>query len=125
MPPASGSSYRQLLPNGSVPQRQAAPVPTVPKVHLDRIVAVPISQVQGQVVRRDRGPWAGAQLTFVSVDRGVHRQVIAADGTGHFRLTLPSGGWLVYVQGVDGKPIFQNKIELLGNEIQQINVVTG
>jgi hypothetical protein len=124
-PPASGSSYRQVVPNGSALPQRTTPPPPLPNVRLDRIVAVPMGQVEGQVVRRDSLPWAGAQLLFVSVDRGMQRQAIAADGTGHFRVGLASGAWLVYLQGADGKPIFHHKIELLGNETRQVNFVAG
>jgi hypothetical protein len=92
---------------------------------LDRIVAAPLGEVRGQVVRRDRLPSGGAQLLFVRADQRLPRQTVAADGTGHFRVTLASGGWLVYMQGADGKPIFQHKVEVLENEIRQVNLVNG
>jgi hypothetical protein len=94
-------------------------------VHLDRIVAVPLGEVQGQVVGRDKLPSAGAQLLFVSADRGLPRQTIATDGTGHFRVALASGGWLVYLQGRDGKPTFQHKVQILENETRQVNLVNS
>jgi hypothetical protein len=125
MPPASGSSYRQLPPGSSVPQRQTAPAPPLPRIHLDRIVAAPLGEVQGQVVRRDKLPSAGAQLLFVSSEGGIRQQAVAADRDGRYRVTLTSGGWLVYLQGVDGKPMFQHKIEILNNETRQVNLVTG
>src|SRR5207244_3075420 len=56
MPRASGISFQPV-----VPRLPANPVPTPPppKVRLDRIVAVPQSQVEGQVVREGQDPWAG------------------------------------------------------------------
>ena len=125
MPPASGSSYRQLPPNGWVPQRQAAPIPPLPRVHLDRIVAAPLGEVQGQVVRRDKLPSAGAQLLFVSVEPGLRPQTVTTDRTGRFRATLDSGSWLVYLQDAGGTPIFQNKIDILESETRHVNLVSG
>jgi hypothetical protein len=125
VPPASGSSYQPLPPAGSVPQRQSAPAPLPPSVHLDRIVAIPLGEIEGQVVGRDKLPSAGAQLLFVSAESGLPRQTIAADGTGRFRVALASGGWLVYLQGGDGKPIFQHKVQILANETRQVNLVNG
>jgi hypothetical protein len=125
VPPASGSSYQQLPPNGSVPQPQSAPAPLPPNVHLDRIVAAPLGEVQGQVLGRDQSPTVGAQLLFVSADRPLPRQTIAVDGNGRFCVALASGGWLVYLQGQDGKPIFQHKVQILENETRQVNLVSG
>src|SRR5581483_2392190 len=107
----------------SVPQRQAAPASPPPNVRLDRIVAVPMGQVEGQVVRRDRFPAAGAQLLFVSAGGNLPRQSVATDAAGRFRVSVPSGGWLVYVQGVDGKPVFQQKFEVLDHETRQLSLV--
>ena len=125
MPPASGSSYRQLPPSRSVPQRQTAPAPLPPSVRLDRIVAIPMGEVEGQVVRRDKLPLAGAQLLFVSAGGRLPRQTVATDPVGRFRITVASGGWLVYVQGEDGKPVFQHKIEVLDNQTRQLNLVNS
>lgn len=125
MPPASGSSYRQLLPNRPVPQRPAAPLPPVPNVRLDRIVAIPMGQVEGQIVRQDKFPLAGAQLLLVNASGSLPRQTVTTDAAGHFRATVASGGWLVYIQAANGKPVFQQKIEVLDNETRQLNLVAG
>jgi hypothetical protein len=123
--PPAGSSSRQLPPDRAVPQRQMAPIAPVPAVRLDRIVAAPVGQVEGQVVRRDKLPLAGAQLLFVSATGHMPRQTVATDPSGHFRIIVASGGWLVYVQGADGKPVFRDKIEVLDNETRQLNLVNS
>jgi hypothetical protein len=90
---------------------------------MDRIAALPAGQVQGQVVRGDL-PVAGAQLLFVSADRRQPRQTAATDRNGQFQVSLASGGWLVYVQGSEGKPVFQRKIDVRENETRQMNLVS-
>jgi hypothetical protein len=120
--PGNGTSYRQLPP----PVRPPQPPPAPPAVRLDRIVAIPggNAQVQGQVVRLDRSPRGGAQLMFVSSDRRGPQQSVTADNRGQFQVTLASGGWLVYVHGADGKPVFHTKIEVKGEETRQVTLVS-
>jgi hypothetical protein len=125
MPPASGSSLRQPPPR--LPVTPPAPVPAQapPSVKLDRIVAVPTPMLKGQVVRLDdNAPQAGARLMFVSAAQKGPQQSVTADSTGQFRVTLASGGWLVYVHGADGKPIFHSKIDLRDNETRQVTLVS-
>jgi hypothetical protein len=117
MPPATNNSFfRQPAPPAATP-----PPPTV---KLDRIVAAPVPSLQGQVVRRDRAPEAGAQLLFVSAAQHGPRHNVTADEAGRFRVTLASGGWLVYVQGADNKPVFHSKIELRDSETRQVTLVS-
>jgi hypothetical protein len=94
----------------TTPSRQAPP----PVVRFDRIVALPQGSgpVQGQVVRFDNNPKPGAQLLFVNADRQAPRQAATTDRSGHFRVSLSSGAWLVYLTGADGKPAFHSKIEV-------------
>lgn len=112
MPPASGSSTR--------------PAPTAPPtVRLDRIVALPPAHnVEGQVIRGDSAPQAGARLLFVSTARQGVRQTTQADAAGQFRLTLGSGEWLVYLHGADGKPVFHSKLEVRENEPRKVALVS-
>jgi hypothetical protein len=120
MPPAQGSNYRQVPP--ATPQ--SSPPPTV---KLDRIVSVPRSEpgsIQGQVVQQDNEPRPGIQLTFVRADRQETQQPVTADNAGNFRVNLPPGGWLVYLTGNDGKPVYHSQIEVKGEESRQITLVS-
>ncbi len=117
MPPADGSALRQ--PPG-VP---AAPRP--PRVRLDRVVALPDPNLQGQVVREGtRTPQAGARLVFVNADVDGAQQSATADGQGRFRANLPSGNWLVYVRNGDGIPVFQAKVRVGEREARQVTLVS-
>jgi hypothetical protein len=113
MPPAGGaSSQRQLTPQAPNTAGRPAPVSSPPpKVKLDRIVAIPDHNVEGQVVRNDRAQ-ANAKVLFVSADRQGDQRTLTTDSFGKFRVTLASGGWLVYVHGADGKPVFHSKINV-------------
>jgi hypothetical protein len=111
---------RQVTPQGPPAPRSPAP----PSVRLDKIVLAPAPGVEGQVVRDDRAPAAGAKVMFVSVDRQGSQQSVTADARGQFRVTLASGAWLVYVHGADGKPVFHSKIELRGEETRQVTLVS-
>lgn len=115
---------RQLPP---VTPRLAAPVappPPPPGVKLEKIVALPGHNVEGQVVRQDKLPQDGARVLFVCADRQGDQQVVTADAQGQFRATLASGNWLVYVHGADGKPVFHSKIEVKENERLPIRLVS-
>jgi hypothetical protein len=91
-----------------------APLPVAPPaVRLDRVVSLPAQvQVQGQVVRQDRAPRAGARILFVSATPQGPRQNVTADSAGQFQVSLASGGWLVYVDGSDARPVFHSKIDV-------------
>ncbi|HXG13320.1 MAG TPA: carboxypeptidase-like regulatory domain-containing protein [Gemmataceae bacterium] len=126
-PPASGISFRQLTPWGSSPSRPAAPPrppQPPPTVKLDRIVALPDPNVEGRVVGSNRAPLPGARLLFVSADRQGEREAVTADRSGEFRVTLASGGWLVYVEGADGKPVFHSKIDVQENQNRKVTLVS-
>jgi hypothetical protein len=45
---------------------------------------------------------------------------VTANAAGQFRVTLASGGWLVYMVGANGKPVFHSKIDLQDNENRQV-----
>jgi hypothetical protein len=123
MPPASGAALRPAAPR--LPVVPPAPVPVAPPaVKLERIVAGPAAQLQGQVVSNDNAPRAGARVMFVSAARQGPQSTVTADTAGKFRVTLASGGWLVYVKGVDDKPVFYSKIDVRDNENRQVTLVS-
>jgi hypothetical protein len=118
-PPMGGagdSSRRQETP-------KAPAYNPPPKVRLDRIVALPGHNIEGSVVQADyRTPRAGARLLFVSAKREGGDLTATADQQGHFRATLPAGGWLVYVRNREGTPVFQKRIELKDSEVRQVSL---
>jgi hypothetical protein len=119
-PPAQGSNYRQVPP--AVPQ--SSPPPTV---KLDRIVVVPKAgsgSIDGQVVHQDNAPRGGVHLTFVRAGQEGTQQPVTADQAGQFRVSLAAGGWLVYLTGSDGKPVYHSQIEIRGEESRQITLVS-
>jgi hypothetical protein len=124
MPPA-GTSSRQLPP---ITPRLAAPVQprpaTPPTVKLERIVAIPPHNVEGTIVRDDKTPQANVRVKLISAERQGVEQTVTADGTGQFRATLASGGWLIYLQQGDGKLAFVRKIEVREDEPKQLTLVS-
>ena len=72
----------------------------------------------------DRTPHAGAKVLFVSAERQGAQQSVTADGDGRFRTSLASGGWLVYVQDGDGRPIFHEKVDVRDNIPQTVTLVS-
>jgi hypothetical protein len=125
IPPASGSSYRQLPPQNPAPSWKSTPPPAAaPAVRLDRITAAPAGQLQGQVVSTDNRPCGDMRVLFVSADRRLPRQTVDADRSGHFQVTLEPGGWLVYLQGIDGRPTFQKKIDVRDQEKSEMTLVS-
>jgi hypothetical protein len=118
MPPAS--SQRQLTPQYPATPRSAPP----PNVKLDRIVLMPNTPgVEGQVVRNDRAPAAGARVLFVNAERQGVQQTVTADAQGQFRAELASGNWLIYVHGANGDLVFHKKIEVK-DETRQVTLVS-
>jgi hypothetical protein len=115
---------RQVTPQAGTPGVPAAPAATPPKVRLDHIVLGSGSNVAGLVVYRDQAPHAGAQLLFIDADRQGNQQTVTADERGRFRVTLASGGWLVYVRGPDGKPVFRSRIDVRGDENKTMTLVS-
>ncbi len=117
MPPASGTNYRQ-----SVPQPSAPP----PVVKLDRIVMLPPSAkpVQGKVVLRDNTPRAGARVVFVNAEKTLPQEAVTADGQGRFNVRLTSGNWLVYLTSADGKQVFHSKIDVREADARSVVLVS-
>lgn len=112
----SGSSYR-------LPPAPVQPPPP-PRVRLDGIVSVPRGGVEGQVVRSNSSPVAGAQLLFISTDARSTQQVATTDASGQFRAPLASGSWLVYLPGADGRPAFHSKIDVRANQSSPVMLVS-
>lgn len=121
-----GTSYPKAPATISPIKPAAAPVlPPPPNVRLDRIVSLPQSNLQGRVVRNgDDAPRANVRLTFVSTGPTGARQQVTADAEGKFRVTLASGGYLVYVDGSNNAPAFHSRINLGDNEIRQVVLVS-
>ena len=117
MPRASGSSYQ--------PNRQGG-VPTTPvlspapAVHLDRFTSAPSGQVSGQVVQANWQPATATRLVFINADRQGARKEVATDNTGRFEAQLASGGWLVYVEDAQRKPVFSQKIDVKANDKNEL-----
>jgi hypothetical protein len=92
-------------------------------VRLERIVSLPPSGVEGQVIRSDKEPLGGAKVMFVNADRQGDQQSVTADGQGQFRAELPAGNWLVYLNKTDGSLDFQSKIEIRQEETQRLTLL--
>lgn len=129
MPEAYGTGRSYPNTTNKQPQRtwepkQPATQPPAPPVRLDRIVVGPKAQVEGQVVRSDRTPRPNSVVTFVSVNNGGAAQRITTNYAGRFNVTLPSGGWLVYLQNPDGTRQYHNRIDVNGQSAPQIRLVS-
>jgi len=130
------SYNRSYFPNTSNKQpatqnnwKAASPTPVkanppAPAVKLDRIVVGPNSQVEGRVVRSDNAPRPNSMLTFVSTNGRESAQRVTANQAGRFRVTLPSGGWLVYVASSNGTQVYHSRIEVGGNGSSQVTLVS-
>jgi len=126
MPKAIDESRRQPKlgsPQPFTPTPVATPEP--PRVRIDRIASLPKANLEGNVVKAaDRAPHSGAKLLFVSADRQGAQQAVTADGAGRFHATLASGGWLVYVQDGEGRPIFHEKVDMRDDEPRSVTLVS-
>jgi hypothetical protein len=120
--PDSNNPYRQPALQPPVPVQQSAPKQTQPPptVRLDRIVLAEEPNVEGQVVVNDKNPQAGARVLFVSADQLGAKQTVTADSQGQFKVSLASGGWLVYIHDEKGNPIFKEKVEVKENQPQRM-----
>jgi hypothetical protein len=125
------SSFRISPPQGAAPSAvpqtpppPLAPAAPPPSVRLDKIVLGSGPTVEGEVVRGDRAPAAGAEVMFVNADRRGDQQSTKADGRGQFRVSLASGGWLVYVRGADGTPVFKSLIDVREEETKRVSLTT-
>jgi hypothetical protein len=123
MPPADGGVNRQpqlrapLLDQPRSPQNAGS-------VHPDRIASRGAAPMEGQLVSRQRVPQGNVRLLFVSVDPRTEQQTATTDAGGRFRASLTSGEWLVYVHDPSGRPVFQQKVQVEGNEPMQMTLVS-
>jgi hypothetical protein len=125
MPKASDSSYyRQPQLQTPVPAQPTAPAQAPPRVRLERIAALPDSNLNGLVVRTDRAPQANARVLFVSADQAGARQAVTADAHGRFQVALASGSWLVYVQDSQGKQVFQRRVDVTDGQPHSMTLVS-
>jgi hypothetical protein len=134
-PPANPNKFNRNAPAQSDPNfygqpQIGTPVPTTPStptkepvVRPDRIASLlGESMLRGQVVSNDR-PQAGARLLFISKDEQHTQKEMTSDASGRFEVSLPSGNWLVYTHGSDGRPIYQQKIEVRDRESHLVKLV--
>jgi hypothetical protein len=118
------SSFRQpplSNPPPVDPQRQVTPPPPV---RLERIVLGTESTLEGQVVRLDNAPRAGARLLFVSANLSGPRHEVTANATGRFHVALASGSWNVFVSRPDGGRDYHSRIEVTGNQPPFLTLVS-
>jgi hypothetical protein len=120
MPPAppGESYYRPPQLQTPIPVEKPAtndPKPP-PSVRLDRIVMLDEPNVEGQVVKSGTDPQPGARVVFVSQDQLGAQQTVTADEKGNFKVSLASGGWLVYVHDEKGNPVLKEKVEVKENQ---------
>jgi hypothetical protein len=110
MPPASGL-LRNPYPRQSPPppKAQSAPPLAQPRVTLERIAALPATNVEGDVVANDK---TGVRVLFKSADRAGVSQYVTSDEKGHFEASLASGKWLVYTHDSNNKLVLQAKFEV-------------
>jgi len=118
-PTTPGTSFRPSL---GAPIPASSPTPPAPPVKLERI-ALGGSSVEGQVVRSDNSPKAGAKVLFVNTANG-SREVITANVAGRFQTNLPSGSWLVYLHGADDTPLFYTRVNVGGASATPVKLVS-
>jgi hypothetical protein len=90
----------QLRPSTSAPLSRPVPAPFRPDQ-----VASRGSSISGTVVRTDYKPQPNARVRFVSA-KG--QEVVTADATGRFNVTLPAGQWKIYTDDAAGRAAFHS-----------------
>jgi len=105
------------------------PVPVTPpaapktNVQLDRVASRSDSSLKGQVISGDHLGQANARVLFISGDAQRTQRTTTADTAGRFHVTLASGSWLVYVYNAQGKPVFNQRVEVNGKDSQLVKLV--
>jgi hypothetical protein len=126
-----GAGTSRYVPNPGVPrmpqvnqygQPQQGPVtsqplpPAQPRgLRPDRIASLPGQAMEGQIVGRDWRPQQRTTVVFLKADNSSARQSVTTDEHGRFQVKLASGGWLVYVQGHNGKMLYQDTVNVRDN----------
>ncbi len=138
-PPAGGPSQPgvTVYPSGSPDQGFRQPPPGgsgsgsgsdnptsgSPGVRLERVVALPSPNVEGQVVRTDYSPRPDTEVLFIHADRKDVEQRATTNKDGEFRATLAAGRWDVYVKERGGPAVLQKRIEV--SEKSQMMTLTS
>ena len=60
----------------------------------------------------------------VAGDRLAPRQVVSANSAGRFYVTLAAGGWMVFINGPEGTPVFHSRIEIGDRQAPQVTLVS-
>ena len=64
-----------------------------------------------------------SEETADSADRLSATQVVTANSTGRFRVALPAGGWLVYLDAPDGTQVYHSRIDVTGSQPAAVTLV--
>jgi hypothetical protein len=122
LPPAGLSEQKQYYtPVPPTSQSRPAPAPVTPAFKPERVASLSGSPVNGQVVRNDFAPRAGAQVVFVNAQKQDVRTT--ADAAGRFQVNLASGNWSVYVSDTAGGLAYHNQFTVRGGDAP-VTVVT-
>lgn len=130
-PYAAPQGYRQYPPPAGGTPKTGAPTTPVrpekfvsapPAVRLEKVIPVSPANVEGEVVRADSTPDAGARLTFKRADREGQTHTVTADGAGRFKATLAVGGWEVYTQRADGELLKHTRIDVREDRTSQVRL---
>ena len=113
---------RHRAPTSPSPSVPPAGPSGVAKVRLDKIVSLPKTNVQGEVLGAQRLPQKNSRVLFISADRARTQEETVTDETGNFQVKLTSGNWLVYTHGADGRPVFHRKIEVRDDEPSRLTL---
>jgi hypothetical protein len=120
-PPAGGA------PKTGAPQTPVHPEKFVlapPAARLEKVIPIPPANVEGEVVRADSTPDAGARLTFKRADREGDTHTVTADGAGRFKATLAVGNWEVYTQQADGRLLKHTRIDVRDDRTSQVRLTS-
>jgi len=51
-------------------------------------------------------------VLFVNASNYAERRVVSASPTGQFHLTLPTGGWFLYLENPDGSHAYHSRLDV-------------
>jgi hypothetical protein len=131
MPPGGGAgttdqSYMSPITSNPLSQRQPpAPPPPAPTIRPERVASRTSGMaVNGQVVRNDYVPRAGAKVVFVNASKQDVRQATTADNGGRFQVSLAVGRWYVYVDDANGQMTYHNQFDVQTGQSLPVTVVS-